>query len=312
MSVLVIAEQRRGELRAVTRELVSAARELEQPVVLALIGHDAADHVEALTLEGVDEIVTVEVEPREFEADAHREAVEALIAAHRPRVVLAGFTVDALGYAPAVAARLGLGFASDVFALRREGDAVVATRAFYGGKVFAELDFAQEQVLVLLRPGTWPEASGGGDPRVSRLDVEIRQSRARHRQFVDVPSNGGVDITAADFVLSVGRGVGEQESLGFLERLADKMGATLCVSRPLVDAGWAPSDRQVGQSGRTVRPKVYLALGLSGAVQHLAGMKSSETIIAVNVDSEAAIFNVAHYGAVADLHEVAEALDRLY
>ena len=312
MSVLVIAEQRRGELRAVTRELVSAARELEQPVVLALIAHDAADHVEALALEGVDEIVTVEVEPQELESDVHREAVEALIAAHEPRVVLAGFTVDAMGYAPAVAARLGLGFASDVFALRREGDAVVATRAFYGGKVFAELDFAQEQVLLLLRPGTWPEASGGGDPQVSHLDVEVGASRARHRQFVDVPSNGAVDITAADFVLSVGRGVGEQESLGFLERLADKMGATLCVSRPLVDAGWAPSDRQVGQSGRTVRPKVYLALGLSGAVQHLAGMKSSETIIAVNVDSEAAIFNVAHYGAVADLHEVAEALDRLY
>ena len=121
-----------------------------------------------------------------------------------------------------------------------------------------------------------------------------------------------MDITAADFLLSVGRGVGEKENLGQFEGLAEKMGATLSVSRPLVDQGWMPNSRQVGQSGKTVKPKVYLALGISGAVQHLAGMKTSGTIIAVNTDPEAAIFNVAHYGAVADLFEIAEELDKLY
>jgi electron transfer flavoprotein alpha subunit len=112
-------------------------------------------------------------------------------------------------------------------------------------------------------------------------------------------------------LLSIGRGIGEQEAIPQFERLAEKLGAVLSVSRPLVDAGWMPNARQVGQSGKTVKPKVYLALGISGAVQHLAGMKASETIIAVNTDPEAAIFNVAHFGAVADLFDVAEELEKL-
>ncbi len=122
---------------------------------------------------------------------------------------------------------------------------------------------------------------------------------------------GDVDITTAEFLLSIGRGIGEQDAIPQFERLADKLGAVLSVSRPLVDAGWMPNARQVGQSGKTVKPKVYLALGISGAVQHLAGMKTSGTIIAVNTDPEAAIFNVAHYGAVADLFDVADELEKL-
>ena len=113
-------------------------------------------------------------------------------------------------------------------------------------------------------------------------------------------------------MLSIGRGVGEKDAISQFEELADKMGAVLSVSRPIVDAGWMPNARQVGQSGKTVKPKVYLALGISGAVQHLAGMKTSGTIIAVNTDPEAAIFNVAHYGAVADLFDVAEELEKLF
>jgi electron transfer flavoprotein alpha subunit len=143
------------------------------------------------------------------------------------------------------------------------------------------------------------------------VSVSISGSRARHQEFVDAATSD-VDITTADFLLSIGRGVGDKENLPQFEELADKMGATLSVSRPLVDQGWMPNSRQVGQSGKTVKPKVYLALGISGAVQHLAGMKTSGTIIAVNSDPEAAIFNVAHYGAVADLFEVAEELEKLY
>src|SRR5439155_26347730 len=122
---------------------------------------------------------------------------------------------------------------------------------------------------------------------------------------------GDVGITTADFLLSVGRGIGDKEAIPQFEQLAEKLGAVLSVSRPLVDAGWMPNARQVGQSGKTVKPKVYLALGISGAVQHLAGMKASETIIAVNTDPEAAIFNVAHFGAVADLFDVAAELEKL-
>ena len=136
------------------------------------------------------------------------------------------------------------------------------------------------------------------------------ESRARHRELREA-AKSDVDITTADFLLSIGRGIGEQENIAMFEELAQKIGATLAVSRPIVDAGWMPNARQVGQSGKTVKPKVYLAFGISGAVQHLAGMKTSETIIAVNTDPEAAIFDVAHYGAVADLFDVAEELAKL-
>ena len=160
-------------------------------------------------------------------------------------------------------------------------------------------------------PISWPPAGGTGSASVSELSVSVERSRARHREFVDVEV-GEVDITASDFLLSIGRGIGEKENVSQFEELAERMGATLSVSRPLVDQGWMPNARQVGQSGKTVKPKVYLAMGISGAVQHLAGMKTSGTIIAVNSDPEAAIFNVAHYGAVADLFEVAEELEKLY
>jgi electron transfer flavoprotein alpha subunit len=134
-------------------------------------------------------------------------------------------------------------------------------------------------------------------------------ARSEHLGYREVEA-GDVDITKADFLLSIGRGVEEQDNIERFEELADKLGATLSVSRPLVDAGWMPGARQVGQSGKTVKPRVYLALGISGAVQHLAGMRTAETIIAVNTDPEAPIFSVAHYGAVVDMFELADELEQ--
>jgi electron transfer flavoprotein alpha subunit len=311
MSVLVIAEHLRGEVRPITLELVSAARELGGPVAVAVIAANPDQFVEALSVEGVDEVVKVAVGPEEFENDVYQQALEALVEERGPDTVLLGFTINSMGYAPAVAAKLGLGFASDVFAVKDEGG-LVATRAFYGSKVHADVEFpGHEHVLLLVRPTAWPPAEGSASPTVSELSPSVSESHARHEDFVEV-ATGDVDITTADFLLSVGRGVGDKENLPQFEELAEKMGATLSVSRPLVDQGWMPNSRQVGQSGKTVKPKVYLALGISGAVQHLAGMKTSGTIIAINSDPEAAIFNVADYGAVADLFEVAQELEKLY
>ena len=311
MSVLLVAEHLRGEVRPITLELISAAKELGPPVAVALIAANPDGLVDAVSVEGVDEVVKVAVGSDEFENDVYQQALEALIRDRPPSAVLLGFTVNSMGYGPAVATKLGLGFASDVFAIRDDGG-LVATRAFYGSKVHAEIEFpGHEQVLLLLRPTSWPPAEGAGTPEIRDFTLDIGNSRARHRDFVEVAA-GDVDITGADFLLSVGRGVGDKENLPHFEELAGRMGATLSVSRPLVDQGWMPNSRQVGQSGKTVKPKVYLALGISGAVQHLAGMKTSGTIIAVNSDPEAAIFNVAHYGAVADLFEVAEELEKLF
>jgi electron transfer flavoprotein alpha subunit len=312
MSVLVVVEHLRGRVRDVSKELVTAAQGLGEPVVVAVVARDPSAFTDAVNLPGVDEIVRVAVEPEEFENDVWQAAIEALVRERKPRALLLGFTVNSMGFAPAIATKLGLGFASDVFAIRDEGGALVAERSFYGAKVNAELEFTSEgSVVLLVRPTAWAPAEGAGSATITDFSVPGSSSRARHLDFVEAEL-GDVDITTADFLLSVGRGVGEKDNLTRFEGLAESMGATLSVSRPLVDAGWVANARQVGQSGKTVKPKVYLALGISGAVQHLAGMKTSGTIIAVNTDPEAAIFSVAHYGAVADLFEVADELEKLY
>lgn len=312
MKSLVVAEHVRGELRPVTLELISAAKGLGGPVEVAVIAADPSAYTDAVNVEGVDEILAVTVDAAEFENDVYQAAVEQLVAERSPQVVLLGFTVSSMGYGPALAAKLGTGFASDVFAVREEDEGLVAERSFYGAKVNGEVDFpGHDRAILLIRPTAWPPAEGQGSAAVTEAAFSAPASRARHTDWVEAET-GDVDISTSDFLLSVGRGIGEKENLEQLEELAGAMGATLASSRPLVDAGWMPNARQVGQSGKTVKPKVYLALGISGAVQHLAGMKTSGTIIAVNTDPEAAIFNVAHYGAVADLFEVAEELEKLY
>ena len=310
MSVLVVAEHRRGKVRDVTYELISAARELEGSITVAILGRESV----AVDLRriGVDEVVQVQIPTDEFENDTYQQVLEALIAERKPEVVLLGFTVNSIAYAPAVAAKLGLGFASDVFALRREGDCLIATRAFHGSKVHADIDFpGAGTVILLLRPKVWAQSEAGGSPTVTDFAVATTRSRARHKEFLE-QAISDVDITGADFLLAIGRGIGDKENVALFERLSQRMRAVLVASRPLVDVGWISSSRQVGQSGQTVKPKVYLSLGISGAPEHLAGMRDSGTIIAVNTDPQAPLFNVAHYGAVADLFEVARELEKLY
>ncbi|MCW2952407.1 MAG: electron transfer flavoprotein alpha subunit [Conexibacter sp.] len=315
--VLIVAEHLQGELRDVTAELVSAGRQLSEQgggrVVLAVLARDPDALAEAGRLDGVDEVVRVPVAEQEFNAEIVTAALAALIEAREPAVVLAGFTVNGMGFGAALALRAGLGFATDVVGCALERGQVVALRRFYGGKVEAELEFPQRnRVLLLLRPTIWPAAAPGGAAEVTTFDgaAPPPSVRTRHREFVAPPA-GDVDITLADVVLAIGRGVGERDNIPRFASLADTLGATLAASRPLIDAGWMPAERQVGQSGKTVKPEVYLAFGVSGAVQHLAGMKASKTIVAVNSDPDAAIFDVADYGAVADVFAVAEELEKL-
>jgi electron transfer flavoprotein alpha subunit len=313
--VLILAEARRGELRDVSCELISASREAAAGaggrVAVAVIDPEPERFASALALEGVDEVLTVTSPSEHFEAHLWQAALEGLIATEQPALVLAGHTIDSLGFVPAVAARLVLGFASDVTAVWWD-DGPRARRGAYGDKLQAELEFpGKETTLLTVRPGIF-EAAQAGSGRAPARAVELSRegaARTEHVEFRDV-ATGEVDITKADFLLSVGRGIEDKDNLPRFERLADKFGATLSVSRPLVDAGWVSNARQVGQSGKTVKPRVYLAFGISGAVQHLAGMRGADTIIAVNTDPEAPIFGVAHYGAVADLFDVADELER--
>jgi electron transfer flavoprotein alpha subunit len=314
--ILVIAEARGGELRDVSFELISAALELKRHagdrLSVALIDAEAPRHAAAPAADGVDEVLTVTSPVTQCEAHVAGAALEGLIHRERPGLVIAAHSVDALGYAPAVAAAGGLGFASDVTALAWDGGPV-ATRGAYGDKLVAEYEFPGKECTVLLvRAGTFaPVAAGSGSAPERAVELPLTDvPRTEHLGYQHVPE-GDVDIAKADFLLSIGRGVEEKDNVARFEELADRLGATLSVSRPLVDAGWMPGARQVGQSGKTVKPRVYLALGISGAVQHLAGMRTAETIIAVNIDPEAPIFGVAHYGAVVDMFELADELERV-
>jgi electron transfer flavoprotein alpha subunit len=327
-NVLVIAETRRGEVRDVSLELVTAARLIDGArVQVAVIGADAERLAPQVAADGVDEVLTVVAPSDGFEAHVWQRAVEALIDSERPAVVVVGFTVDSMGFAPAVAAQRRLGFASDVAAIQWDGG-VRARRGAYGDKLTAELEFpGKECTLLMIRPGIFSpasaasgaaasgsaasgSASSGAAAPVRAVDVDLEDAaRTQHVEFRDV-AEGDVDITKSEFLLSIGRGIEDKDNIPRFEKLAERLGATLSVSRPLVDAGWMSNARQVGQSGKTVKPRVYLAFGISGAVQHLAGMRNSETIIAVNSDPEAPIFGVAHYGAVADLFEVADELEQ--
>jgi electron transfer flavoprotein alpha subunit len=313
--VLVVAESRQGELREVSRELLSLGAELAGAagvgLSVAVIGADAERFAPQLQAAGVREVLTVSAPTQHFEAHVWERAVEGLIESESPPLILVGHTIDSLGFAPALAARLKLGFASDVVSVSWQDGAPHARRGAYGEKLSAELSFpGKERTLLTVRPGISPPAEAGdaGAP-VRAIDVDLSgAARTEHLGFVEAAASG-VDITKAEFLLSIGRGVEDKDNVPRFQELADRLGATLSSSRPLVDAGWMDSSRQVGQSGKTVKPRVYLAMGISGAVQHLAGMRAADTIIAVNSDPEAPIFGVAHYGAVADMFEVADELE---
>jgi len=219
-----------------------------------------------------------------------------------------------MAFIPAVAASNGWGFASDVFGVESGPGGILAKRGAYGDRLVVELEFPEkERVLLMIRPGAFDPATTQGAAQRRSPDLDLTPDTGRVEPLGIRETDGDdIDITKAGFILAVGRGIEDQESLPQFEELAEQMGATMAVSRPLVDAGWASGSRQVGQSGKVVQPSVYLALGISGAVQHLAGMQQSETIIAVNTDAEAPIFGVADYGAIADLFDIADALARQF
>jgi electron transfer flavoprotein alpha subunit len=314
--VLVLADTRRGALRPNSFELIGAAVTLSAqgagPVTVALVGHDAESLAGTLAVAGVEHVLAVPMPQAQFEAHVAQAALEQLIARRRPALVLAGHTLDTLGFAPAVAARGLHGFASDVIGVSWQERGALAQRPAYNERLIAELDFPDKQtVILLLRPGAFrPVDANDGDAAIERVELDLAESARSEEVELREPPAGDVDIAKADFLLAIGRGVASAERIPELERLASAIGATLAVSGPLVESGWASRALKVGQSGKTVAPRVYLALGISGAAQHLAGMSSSRTIVAVNSDPGARIFDVAHYGAVADLFEVAAELER--
>ena len=308
--IVAVAEHRRGELREASFELVSAGSELaaatDGRLHVAVVGGEVDAFAERLDRDGVDVVHTID-EGAGFNHDVCVQAVAALAREVEPSVVLGLNSADGLDVAPALAARLDWPLVTDAIGLEYD-ESLTVTREMYASKLTTSIR-TSTPAIVTLRPGEWPPADGAGSAEITPFEVTIDEAAVRSRVTGHEDAGGGdVDITDADVLVAIGRGIGEEDELELVFDLADALGATVAASRPVVDAGWLPKHRQVGQSGKTVAPEIYLALGISGAVQHVAGMKDAETIIAINTDPNAPIFDLADYGVVGDLFEVVPAL----
>lgn len=313
--ILVVAEHRRGVLADISREAVAAAVEARAavggPVRVVVIGDDPVRHAEGLDQPGVDEIVTVTAGGSEFDAMLYEDAVMAVAAGCQPALVLLGHSADGMALAPALAVGLGSGFASDVFGFGVDGQGIYALRSGFNNKVNVSLRFPDKPVVVLtLRGQTWKPSPGRGSATVIAFADAAATPGYTHLEYIEPPASG-VDIGKADFIFSIGRGIQDENNVPRFAGLAERIGATLGCSRPVADSGWLPKAHQVGLTGKVAGScKLYIACGISGAVQHLHGMKHVETIIAVNTDPHAPIFKVASMGVVMDSLAFADALER--
>lgn len=302
MTVLVIAEQVDGEFRKVTFETLSAAVELGGDVVAAVLGGGIDQAAAELSTYGAARILVAD-DPAlaDYTVDAYSNVLADIIGQVNPEVVLTGATMQGKELAARLSARLDAALATDCTAVRMEGGRVVATRPMYGGKILADVALTGAPAIVALRPNIVSIRQTPADGAVETVAASIgevkTQVKGKHLE------TGKLDLTEAEIVVSGGRGMGGDD-YSVVEALADVLGAAVGASRSAVDEGWRPASDQVGQTGKTVSPNLYVACGISGAIQHLAGMSSSKVIVAVNKDPEAPIFSKADYGIVGDLFDV--------
>jgi electron transfer flavoprotein alpha subunit len=314
MSILVFIEQRDGTVRSGSREALGVATRLAAELGGPVVGVCAAANdpgLSALGDAGADQVLLASHEAfARYDASGYAAAVVAAAGKVAPKAIL--FSASAMGkdLAPRVAARLGVGLASDCTAIEAEGGRLVATRPVFAGKAQQKLAFPGSPAIASLRPKVFPAGDGAskaGTVEALTIDWTPEASKARV-QRVDAAAGGKVDLTESEIIVSGGRGLKGPEHFKVIEALAEALGATVGASRAVVDAGWRPHSDQVGQTGKTVSPKLYVAIGISGAIQHLAGMSSSRCIVAINKDADAPIFKVADYGIVGDLFEVVPVL----
>ena len=315
-NVMVLAEHTAMQVSDATLELIGKAREMAAALggetEVVLLGPAAL----ASQLFGADTVVCVEHPALvQYVPEAYERALLEVLAQRSPRLLLMSNATIGLDLGAALSLRWDAPLAAYVSALRIEDDAVVATAQILGGKVLAELELTGEHAIATVLGGAFiaTVASSDHGAEIMRLAPpagldSLRMSLVR----VVEPDTSDIDISAAEMLVSVGRGIESQDNLDIVSELADDLGVPLSASRPVVDAGWLPKTRQVGQSGVKVKPRAYLAFGISGAPEHLEGMRNAELIIACNTDPEAPIFAVAHYGTATDLFDlVPELVDKV-
>jgi len=307
--ILTFAEARDGKLRRASLETLSEARRLASPlaarVKTVVIGPGTGGLAPELTAQGADRVVAFEDAGfAAYATESYARALAQAIAEAKPAVVLVPFTAMGKDLAPRVAARVGAGLASDCVALEAKDGRLVGRRPMYAGKAYATVEWAGEPQMATLRPNVFP-LGPKDETRPVDLVRATADAAARARvTAVTATAQGKVQLGEAQIVVSGGRGLKGPENFHLVESLAEALGAAVGASRAVVDAGWVDHQLQVGQTGRTVSPTLYIACGISGAIQHLAGMSSSKYIVAINKDKDAAIFKVADYGVVGDVFEV--------
>ncbi|MCC6126185.1 MAG: electron transfer flavoprotein subunit alpha/FixB family protein [Pirellulales bacterium] len=310
--ILVLAEIQRDALADSTLELLAAARGLAKAgggQVLALVfSPDGARH--APSLSAADRIIAVD-DPQltAYSPEPFLAALQEIIASEKPRAVLIGGTSIGWDLGPLLAARLGAPLVTGCKAIEADGDALRVTASFCGGKMLAEVRAKASPAILVALPGSFrPDGEAGKAVVEQRKPAAPLSAGAIAFDDWILPQAGDVDITQQDMLVAVGRGIQQKDNLELAEELAQTLGGAVCASRPVVDQGWLPPTRQVGKSGMTVKPKLYLALGISGAPEHQEGMKAADLIIAVNTDPKAPIFDIAHYGAEVDALDLLPAL----
>lgn len=315
--ILVIAEQKGGVLNRASWEAVVAAQQLSAgavPVHVAVIGHQVAAAATELSQAAVAGVIVIDHPALEhYTADGFVHATRALVEQLSPSHVLVAHTYQTRDFVPVLAARLDRALVTDVIAIRQHNGAPAFARPMFQGKLVADVVLAGPTPhLVTMQIGAVraDALSKGSSPApVTTLVIDVAPTAIRQRaEDPFQEAKQAVDLSQAERILAVGRGIKSQDNIAVAQQLADALGAELAASRPICDNGWLPMERQIGSSGQTVAPKLYVAVGISGAIQHLVGMKGARTIVAINKDAEAPIFEIADYGVAGDLFEVAPAL----
>jgi electron transfer flavoprotein alpha subunit len=313
-TILVVVEQREGKLNRVSWETLTAGQALSSetgwPLEAAIVGSgisSLAGEIAAKKLNKAYAIESPKLEP--YTPDAFSAALKQFITTKQPKLVLMPHTYQVRDFVPKLATAMGRSVISDCIGYKKEADKLLFTRQMFQGKLAADVSFTGDAPwFVTFQNGAFRgdkvEAGAIAAP-VETVNVEIADGVIRNKpQEVFKEAKQAVDLTQAEVIIAVGRGIKEQKNIELAKQLAEALGGEIAASRPICDSGWLPMDRQIGSSGQTVAPKLYLALGISGAIQHIVGMKGSRTIIAINKDSEAPIFEIADYAVVGNLFDV--------
>jgi electron transfer flavoprotein alpha subunit len=319
MKILVITEQRQGKWNNTSFETLVAAQQIAADtasgISAVVLGKSVANFAEELAAKNVAEVLLVEHDLLEaYTPDGHCLALSQVTEAAKPDLVLFPHTYQVRDFAPKLAAMLGKGMIADCVSFHKEGDKVVFVRQMFQGKTVADVTFqGAAPWFASFQSGAFRAdllaAHPSGKAPVNKISVELKPEQIRTKPLeLFKEAKSAVDLTQAPIIVSVGRGIKAPENIPQAEALAKAIGGEMAASRPICDEGWLPMERQIGSSGQTVAPKLYLALGISGAIQHVVGMKGARTIVAINKDQNAPIFEIADYGIVGDIFEVMPAL----